>query len=377
MTTLPFQSNDPTLPMVSSEPKSEIALPELFGQKSRFRFYGKASEYFGIWLVNWLLTIMTLSLYSPWAKVRRLRYFYTHTELEGARFDFTGQARAIFIGRIAALAVYFGAHSEGALKGSWLQWVAGVLLFAIYAIIPYLFRATYRFKARNTVYRHVRFKFTGTWRQAFMTYWGFGLLVIISLGLLLPYYIYRHKRYQFSNLQLGRLKFQFHAKVRHFYVAMWFPMLLLVGLYVGLTALAIYLSNMDIHIEDWKDAKNILWRLSPLIFVFLMVLASMYWITSALVFRLCWSRVSLGRSDFTSDLSVFKYLWIAYSNFWICVMTLGMMIPWAIIRVQRYRINSVSIEWQDDPQEILAVMQADLKAFGEELNDLIGIDLSL
>jgi len=58
-------------------------------------------------------------------------------------------------------------------------------------------------------------------------------------------------------------------------------------------------------------------------------------------------------------------------------MTLGMMIPWAIIRVQRYRINSVSIEWQDDPQEILAVMQADLKAFGEELNDLIGIDLSL
>ncbi len=375
MPILSFQSSP--LPIVSNESKTAEDLPDLFGQSTRFRFFGKASEYFGIWLVNWLLTIMTLSLYSPWAKVRRLRYFYTHTELAGERFDFTGQARAIFIGRITALAVYFGAHSEGALRGSWLQWVAGVMLFLIYAIIPYLFRATYRFKARNTVYRHIRFKFTGTWRQAFLTYWGFGLLVILSLGLLLPYYIYRHKRYQFSNLQLGRLKFQFHIKVRHFYIAMWFPMLLLVGLYVGLGALGLYLSSLDLKITNVEDAKNILWRMSPLVFVLFMVLASMYWITSALVFRLCWSKTALSQSAFKSDLNIWVYLWIAYSNFWIAVISFGMMIPWAIIRIQRYRIQSISIQWQDDPQEILAVLQGDLKAFGEEMNDLIGIDLSL
>ena len=40
-----------------------------------FRFTGTAREYFGIWIVNILLTIVTLGIYSAWAKVRRMRYF--------------------------------------------------------------------------------------------------------------------------------------------------------------------------------------------------------------------------------------------------------------------------------------------------------------
>jgi hypothetical protein len=39
-------------------------------------FTGTAGEYFGIWIVNILLTIVTVGFYSAWAKVRRKRYFY-------------------------------------------------------------------------------------------------------------------------------------------------------------------------------------------------------------------------------------------------------------------------------------------------------------
>ena len=39
-------------------------------------FKGKAMEYFGIWLANILLTVVTIGIFSAWAKVRRLRYFY-------------------------------------------------------------------------------------------------------------------------------------------------------------------------------------------------------------------------------------------------------------------------------------------------------------
>ena len=45
------------------------------------RFTGSGSEYFRIWIVNVLLTIVTLGFYSPWAKVRRLKYFYGNTYL--------------------------------------------------------------------------------------------------------------------------------------------------------------------------------------------------------------------------------------------------------------------------------------------------------
>ena len=54
------------------------------------RFTGSGSEYFGIWIVNLLLMLVTLGLYYPWAKVRRLRYFYGSTSLDGSSFEYHG-----------------------------------------------------------------------------------------------------------------------------------------------------------------------------------------------------------------------------------------------------------------------------------------------
>ncbi len=345
--------------------------------ESRFVFRGEVKAYFRIWLVNWLLTILSLSLYSPWAKVRRLRYFYTHTTLADARFDFTGHARVIFIGRLMALGVYMGANSEGFLKGSWLQWVAGLLLFIIYASIPYLLRATYRFKARNTVYRNVRFRFTGTWREAFWVYWGLGALTILSLGFLMPYTIYRHKRYQFNNLHWGQLKFSLALSPWRVYRALIIPVLLLVTLYAILVVGVLQLWSLNIDIHGRAALTEFLLPWCPWLFGMAAIVLLMYWISAAQVFRLCWSNVHLGESRFKTDLSLWRYLGIEYFNLWLIVMSLGLCIPRAIIRIQRYRIQSLSISWADDPALMQAVSQANLKAFAEELNDLVGIDLSL
>ena len=39
------------------------------------KFKGKAAEYFGIWIVNLLLTVITIGIYGAWAKVRKKKYF--------------------------------------------------------------------------------------------------------------------------------------------------------------------------------------------------------------------------------------------------------------------------------------------------------------
>ena len=57
-------------------------------QEMPFEFKGTASQYFGIWIVNLLLTIITLGIYTPWAKVRTKRYFYGNTLLDGSPFDY-------------------------------------------------------------------------------------------------------------------------------------------------------------------------------------------------------------------------------------------------------------------------------------------------
>ena len=54
-----------------------------------FKFTGKAGEFFAIWIVNVALTILTLGIYSAWAKVRTHQYFYGNTYLADASFRYT------------------------------------------------------------------------------------------------------------------------------------------------------------------------------------------------------------------------------------------------------------------------------------------------
>ena len=55
-----------------------------------------------------LLTLVTLGIYSAWAKVRKTRYFWQNTRLDGHAFDYHGDPRAILLGRIVALALVLG-----------------------------------------------------------------------------------------------------------------------------------------------------------------------------------------------------------------------------------------------------------------------------
>ena len=77
-----------------------------------FEFTGKAREYFRIWIVNVALTICTLGIYSAWAKVRKKRYLYGNTLLQGTSFEYHGDPIKILKGRLIIggmlLAYYVG-----------------------------------------------------------------------------------------------------------------------------------------------------------------------------------------------------------------------------------------------------------------------------
>ena len=70
--------------------------------------HGRGGEYFGIWAINLLLSIATLGIYSAWAKVRRLRYFYGNTVVDGHALDYHANPIAILKGRLVAAAIIGG-----------------------------------------------------------------------------------------------------------------------------------------------------------------------------------------------------------------------------------------------------------------------------
>ena len=60
-------------------------------QRHPIEFTASGSEYFRIWIVNLLLIVVTLGIYLPWAKVRKLKYFYSNTWVGGDALDFHGE----------------------------------------------------------------------------------------------------------------------------------------------------------------------------------------------------------------------------------------------------------------------------------------------
>jgi uncharacterized membrane protein YjgN (DUF898 family) len=82
--------------------------PDPSSRQLPFEFSGNGLEYFRIWLVNVALSILTLGVYSAWAKVRTNRYFWRHTHLDATSFDYVANPVAILKGRLLVLGFFLG-----------------------------------------------------------------------------------------------------------------------------------------------------------------------------------------------------------------------------------------------------------------------------
>ena len=109
-------------------------------------FTGTAREWFGIWIVNLLLTIVTLGIYSAWAKVRRNKYFYQNTHIAGRNLDYHATGLQILIGRII---VVVGLVAYSVLSA--IPLVGLVLILGLVIIFPWLLVRSLRFNARRAV----------------------------------------------------------------------------------------------------------------------------------------------------------------------------------------------------------------------------------
>ncbi|MET0348217.1 MAG: YjgN family protein [Rhizobacter sp.] len=137
-------------------PSPDAPVPST-GRVLPIRFTASGSEYFRIWIANLLLTLLTLGLYHPWAKVRKLRYFYGNTWVGDHAFDFHGDPRRMLRGTVLVGLMFLAYSTAGQFSP-----VAGVVaLLIVAAVAPALFVASLRFRMANTSWRGLRFHFGG------------------------------------------------------------------------------------------------------------------------------------------------------------------------------------------------------------------------
>jgi len=178
-----------------------------------FEFLGTGSEYFKIWLVNIILSIITLGIYSPWAKVRRKQYFYGNTLVQGASFEYLADPVNILKGR--AIVVCFLIVQS--IVSSLVPIIGGILGMALIVLFPWVMVCSLSFNARNSAVRNVRFGFDGKVWEAAKVYVLWPILAALTLGILFPYVYFRQKKFIVENSSYGTTEFTFTATAREYY----------------------------------------------------------------------------------------------------------------------------------------------------------------
>ena len=384
----------------TENPSPEIIQPATLSEtagteRHPFRFTGNTAEFFGIWIVNLFLTIVTLGIYSAWAKVRKKRYFYGHTWVADANFEYHGNPVAILKGRLIALAI-FGIYSGVA---HFMPQVAVFLAILLFAAAPWFIARSMAFNAFNSSYRNIRFRFHATYLDVFKAIAPMGVVLafsffmpvidpknnaepptmffilfglqMVSFLLLYPYVVGALKRLHVNHSQFGSSAFSNSARIRDFYKIffMTIGLLILAGGSAGIVAALLSL------VGKWLAGIAIFLGFFALYFgIFPLMIGYSQSRTANLVFNTTRLDESI---SFSSTLKARKLAVLYLTNLLAILFSMGLAIPWAVIRSARYRLECLTLETSVPMEQFVASVAANVSATGEELGEFFNIDLSL
>jgi uncharacterized membrane protein YjgN (DUF898 family) len=93
--------------------------------------------------------------------------------------------------------------------------------------------------------------------------------------------------------------------------------------------------------------------------------------------NLVWNNVVSGEHRFVSTLQTKHMLWLYMSNVLGIVFSLGLLIPWAEIRMTRYRMNNLKLLAAGDVGGVVAKEQQAVTATSAEISDFFDFDVGL
>lgn len=359
--------------------------------EQRLEFTGTGAEYFRVWIVNTLLTLATLGVYSAWAKRRKARWFARHTLLAGDSFDFHGDPRRILAGRVLALAllVCYGHAFE------WSKGAGIAMLIVLYACGPMLFAGAQRFKLGNTSWRGVRFGFQASAPTTYLSClpllvaWtfvsvgaGLGLHPVLlgvaglALSLLFPLAHGWLKRFQHRHARYGTLQFDFELPVRAFYGL--YLRLIGVGLLAGLVAGVITAIGAGaLKAAAASGPASQLAIFAPL------ATMGVAWVIGWPVYiarlqKLIWDNTRLsGGIEFAYELPALRLFKTLMGHGLLTVLTLGLYWPFLAVRIARLRVEGMTV-LSDEPLDTLVVKSGrghGRGAAGDGVADAFGLDI--
>lgn len=335
------------------------------------QFGADPKEYFRIWIVNLALTILTRGIYSAWAKVRKLRYFYSSTTLAGSAFGYHGDPVRILRGRIIAAALaaaYFGAGRISPIGTL-------VMLVVIGLVWPWLLVKSRTFTMRVTSWRGLRFDFAPDYAGAYRIVLGWSILGIISLGLLMPRFVCERYRFVMTRGRYGATAFDCNPRVGRFYktafVSIGLGVVMAIALFMPMSLLLVAVAKAASVSPATMRAVSA----GAVGVLYAVMLSVLHGYVQSRNLNEVFGTTGLGPHRFVSSLSATALAGIYIRNLFLIVVTLGFYTPWAQIRLARYRLECIELEAHGSLDEFTAAAPAAVPAAaGEEIGSFFDLD---
>ena len=387
-------------------------------------FTGSGGEYFRVWIVNVLLSIVTLGIYTPWARRRTAQYFYSHTHVAGSPLEFAAQQRKMVVGFLMMAALYL-AYQIAAETGQELA--SSLLLFGFAALAPFLWGSAMRFRLSATRWRGVRLAFTASWKEVYLASWpvfAFAAIWVIVffamnavsphpppsvagvespvqlpslntqvvglgiLGLVLSLLCVIRLEYNFRSIlvlrarignQMGRWKPVYMDFVRVWLATIVFFMLSILAAALVFTLL----TGGSLAFFKPSRSSGVGSMILFMIFVLLGMTMALILVSlpvrayrEARIFQLVWNNVGVSHiARFKTDLRTGPFIWLRVKNVLLTLLTLGFYRPFAVASEYAAKVESVMLYLKGGTDQLAGELVKQQGAFGDAAADALGLDL--
>ncbi len=341
---------------------------------------GRVGELYRIFLINLLLTIVTLGIWRFWAITRMRRYIWSRTALDGDRLEYDGTGGQLFVGFLLALVMLAALFGVAAVLGSFLADIniylgAVPLLLAELTLITLALGARFsaqRYRLGHTIWRGVRGGMQGSMIAYGIRSLLYSLASVVTLGQLLPWAMLRMLERRINASSFGTLRFVSHSRAMPLYLrflAAFVSILALAAVVLGIVYLlerpliAMYGHPADQAAMQAQMQSAVVVLIGAwLVIVFGGALISAGF--EAAFIRQIVGHTQLGEVQFSSHVSGMDVLKLRLGNVLILVFTLGLGLPFILQRNACFFAVNLLVSGKLDPATLV---QSDLPVsrFGE------------
>jgi uncharacterized membrane protein YjgN (DUF898 family) len=334
--------------------------------------YVKRDGLLKLTVVNFLLSLVTLTLYRFWAKTNVRKHIWSSVHVNGEPLEYTGTGKELFMGALIVFAVIL---LPFILLSSVLQLMLSpghpaiitvqlVFFFLVQVFWGFALYRARKYQLSRTQWRGIRGTMTGSAMIYSLTFFGSMIAKSMSAGWATPVMNTVLQEQMIGDMRFGNAAFKFKGRAGPLYptyAACWF--LSLVAL-VGIPVVAFTWGGLDFTsfgdlfsvepgIEPPREIIfKIMFAIFGLFLAFSLIIPALWAIYTAKELRTFANYTRFAGAQFHLNATTGSVIWLTVVNLLIIIFTLGIGWPYVQQRLVKFVIDRITVDGKVDIAQI-------------------------